>query len=96
MKPEMNRNSTKKKIIFSAMIILVLLVFKHFYDTKETTCCVVDSNTKVECKKSAEVAPACESDKIFITVDDMPKFKGCEDDVCTQAEIMRYIGENIV
>lgn len=32
------------------------------------------------------------SDEVFMIVEDMPRFQGCNDDQCTQKEIMKYIG----
>ncbi len=34
------------------------------------------------------------TDEVFVTVEEMPRFKGCVDDQCTQTEIMRYIAKN--
>ena len=34
------------------------------------------------------------TDEVFMIVEDMPRFKGCTDDQCTQMEIMRYIAKN--
>ena len=34
------------------------------------------------------------TDEVFMIVEDMPRFKGCTDDQCTQQEIMRYIAKN--
>jgi protein TonB len=34
------------------------------------------------------------TDEVFMIVEDMPRFKGCNDDACTQQEIMKYIGYN--
>ena len=34
------------------------------------------------------------TDEVFMIVEDMPRFKGCSDDACTQGEIMKYIARN--
>ncbi|MEJ6734100.1 MAG: energy transducer TonB [Flavobacteriales bacterium] len=35
-----------------------------------------------------------ETDEIFMIAEDMPMFKGCSDDLCTQGEILKYIARN--
>jgi protein TonB len=35
-----------------------------------------------------------ETDEVFMIAEDMPMFKGCTDDQCTQGEILKYIARN--
>lgn len=35
-----------------------------------------------------------ETDEVFMIAEDMPMFKGCTDDLCTQGEILKYIARN--
>ena len=58
----------------------------------------IDNEIEIEDTEGGEEIEIFEeeetTDEVFMIVEDMPRFKGCTDDQCTQIEIMTYIAKN--
>ncbi len=66
-----------------------IIVVENEMEIEETEIEETESDEELEIIEEEET-----TDEVFMIVEDMPRFKGCSDDQCTQGEIMKYIARN--